>query len=205
MGSVGTDSGSTGSGSTGSVPSDTIRATAVAYPTVDIDVDSNNSGGIDETDDPIEDIDSSLDVPAEARVFQNIDDDNGNTKADKDDAQFKPEYEDLDLAEAQLSADDLRVINNNPLKKDGTYRLWLGVPVGLNVFADRRRTPLTPDGTDGIWRSWNTGIILVGMILMILESSGTRTAAHLLTSWTTRFRQPQAPSRRRSCSSAPAG
>jgi hypothetical protein len=147
---------SAGSGSTGSPPSDMIRATAVPPgPTVDIDVDSNNSGDIDDTDDPIEDIDPGVDVPAGARVFQNIDDDNRNREADKDDAAFEAQYEDLDLAEARLSTSDLRVINNNPLKKDGTYRLWLGVPQGLNVFADRRRTPLAADGTDGLWRYWN--------------------------------------------------
>jgi hypothetical protein len=147
---------SAGSGSAGSPPSDMIRATAVPPgPTVDIDVDSNNSGDIDDTDDPIEDIDPGVDVPAGARVFQNIDDDNRNREADKDDAAFEAQYEDLDLAEARLSTSDLRVINNNPLKKHGTYRLWLAVPQGLNVFADRRRTPLAADGTDGIWRYWN--------------------------------------------------
>jgi hypothetical protein len=147
---------SASSGSAGSPPSDMIRATAVPPgPTVDIDVDSNNSGDIDDTDDPIEDIDPGVDVPAGARVFHNIDDDNRNREADKDDAAFEAQYEDLDLAEARLSTSDLRVINDNPLKKDGTYRLWLGVPQGLNVFADRRRTPLAADGTDGLWRYWN--------------------------------------------------
>jgi hypothetical protein len=120
---------------------------------VDIDVDSNNDGRIGEDDDPIEDIDAGDNATVGARIFQNIDDDNRNRTMDKADG--LSDVEDLDLTEASLSTSGLRAINSSPLKKAGTYRLWLGVPVGLNVFADRRRTPLTSDGTDGTWRYWN--------------------------------------------------
>ncbi len=122
---------------------------------VDIDVDSNNDGRIGEDDDPIEDIDAGDNANVGARIFQNIDDDNRNAAADKADGQFEPGVEDLDLTEASLSTSGLRALNNNPQQNAGNYRLWLGVPAGLNVFADRRRTPLTPDGTDGTWRYWN--------------------------------------------------
>ena len=131
---------------------DTIRATAVK---VDIDVDSNNDGNIGEDDDPIEDIDTGASANVGARVFQNIDDDDHNKTMDKADGLFiKPGVEDLDLTEAVLGTSNLAVLGN-PQKNAGNYRLWLGVPAGLNVFADRRRTPLAPDGTDGTWRYWN--------------------------------------------------
>ncbi len=134
---------------------DIVRATAMAMPAVDIDVDSNNNGSIGEDDDPIEDTDPGDYAIVGARIFQNIDDDDRNGSMDKADGQFKPGVEDLDLAEALLRTSGLRALNSSPLKKDGIYRLWLGVPAGLNVFADRRRAPLTPDGTDGTWRYWN--------------------------------------------------
>lgn len=142
---------STGTGSTGSAPSDTIQATAV---TVDLDVDSNNDGNIGEDDDAIEDVDAGDNANVGARVFQNNDDDDRNQTMDKSDGKFENEYEDLDLTEAVLRTSNLAVLGN-PQQNAGTYRLWLGVPAGLNVFADRRRTPLTPDGTDGTWRYWN--------------------------------------------------
>ena len=131
---------------------DTIRATAVK---VDLDVDSNNDGKIGEDDDPIEDVDAGDNANVGARVFQNIDDDDHNETMDKADGLFiKPGVEDLDLTEAVLGTSNLAVIGN-PQQNAGNYRLWLGVPAGLNVFADRRRTPLTPDGTDDTWRYWN--------------------------------------------------
>jgi len=135
---------------------DKVKVTVVE---MDIDTDSDNDRDVDRSvqEDSQEDVNGSSVYEVGKRIFVNNDDDNRNGKADKDDdasVYATANVDDNDFAEIVLDTAGV------PLKKLAGHSLWLGLDSGLNVWADKRKTPLSgsanaPDRTSNSWYIWD--------------------------------------------------
>ncbi|NMC35039.1 MAG: hypothetical protein GYA36_21670 [Veillonellaceae bacterium] len=118
-------------------------------PTMDIDIDSDNVGGLTQSraEDLVEDGTNNVGH----RIFANYDDDNKNGIADRSDSQaaYTNSLVDNDLAEIRLNVTGLPAAD-----PQATYELWLGAEDGLNLWLSQTKQAIdpTPDngGSDGL-------------------------------------------------------
>lgn len=154
----------------------------VHIPLMDIDTDSNNNGSIDGSiaEDLIEDVPEELGK----RIFVNTEDDNKNGKVDSDD--IKSDYTtggftDDDFAELSL---DFSHLGEDAF---AGYKLVLSASFGLNLWADKMKTPLSDlpnppvdDWGDYVWELDGSGNVALPSTLY---AEGVVSGSHSI-SWT---------------------